>query len=125
MMSGKLSPSFPKALGDFADLAMVDFSSNEITSLPDMEGKFDPSELYLQNNKIESIENERNFCDADILTTISLANNRLDHVPDLFRPLAGIQMSSIDLSYNRITEFTFPEDLGADGDFAYVVRSGR
>ena len=113
--------AFPKALGDFADLAMVDFSSNEITSLPDMEGKFDPSELYLQNNKIESIENERNFCDADILTTISLANNRLDHVPDLFRPLAGIQMSSIDLSYNRITEFTFPEDLGADGDFAYVV----
>ena len=52
---------FPKALGDFADLAMVDFSANEIASLPDMEGKFDPSELYLQNNKIESIRKRTQF----------------------------------------------------------------
>lgn len=103
--NGNSLTAFPAEMKDFADLAMMDFYLNEITSIPAMGKDFDPSELTLSYNKIERFEDPDNFCDIDMLTSLSLNNNLLTEVPDIFASNSKVRMSTVDLSYNRITKF--------------------
>lgn len=118
--NGNHLKEFPAEMKDFADLASIDFAGNEITFLPAMGDEFDPSELYLQDNMISYFEDERNFCNPNLLSTISLSGNRLTRVPDIFRPEADLKMTSIDLSYNNISEFPDMSSLADDEDLIYV-----
>ena len=117
---GNCMEEFPSEMKDFADLAMMDFSDNRIETLPRMGKDFDPSELHLENNAITGFTGEGDFCDPDLLTSISLANNKLTEFPDIFRPGAELKIGTIDLSNNQIQGFPDMTALAEDEDFLYV-----
>lgn len=119
--NGNSLTAFPAEMKDFADLSVVDFANNKITSLPMMGEEFDPSELELSNNLIAGFEpGADTFCDITMLSSISLSFNKLKEVPDIFRPKADLKVTTIDLSYNEIEGFVLPADLGPDEDYMYV-----
>lgn len=120
--NGNSLTAFPSEMKDFADLASIDFTDNKITSLPRMGTDFDPSELQLSNNLISGFTGspDEEFCNVDLLSSISLANNKLTEFPDIFRPKAEIQITTIDLSYNEIEGFPDLSGLADDEDFMYV-----
>lgn len=118
--NGNHLTEFPSEMKDFADLAVIDFANNEITTLPRMGMEFDPSTLQLSNNRISGFTGEGEFCNVDLLSSITLANNELTEFPDIFRPKAEIQISTVDLSNNKINGFPDLTLLPDGEDFLYV-----
>ncbi|MBO7188521.1 MAG: hypothetical protein J6V31_02920 [Tidjanibacter sp.] len=64
-------------------------------------------QLYLDNNRLTSLPKDANgyFCGYSGLETMSVKNNLLEEVPDIFDAKSSIVIKSVDFSGNRIKGF--------------------
>ena len=98
----------PAELGELSDLGLLDIARNEIEgTLPAFGDSFAPEEIILDNNKIESIPD--GFCSLDFLDSFSANNNELTEFPNIFSSKKNIIMTSISVAHNKITKL--PEDF--------------
>lgn len=106
---------FPEALGHKdSKIGLLDMTTNQLKELPSTEG-LAPVQAFFDNNKIHTVAPD--FCTTDDLEEISLANNMLTEVPNIFGAEGAetgknspYRISSIDLSFNKIQKF--PADFG-------------
>lgn len=103
---------FPMNFLDAANLVMLDMAGNKLTLLPQKQGAtgkpaFAPIQAFFDNNRITAIE--ENFCGTDDIETFSASENFIRQFPLVFKKGAvegKYSAETIDLSYNRISDFT-------------------
>ncbi|MFV0365912.1 MAG: DUF4458 domain-containing protein [Mangrovibacterium sp.] len=92
----------PTSVNLLHKLGAIDCSYNKITHIPDFGEDVTPVNLLFTNNKITSVGNGGTFCRLDDLETVTLSYNELTEFPDVFSSLSPYQISTLDLSYNKI-----------------------
>lgn len=113
--NGNSLTALPDNLDKYISASYVDFASNRISGEIYCYGKsFAPSQLQLENNAITGFRQKDGigsadgemFCDPELLSSVSFANNRLTFIPDIFYSENMYRLSNVDMSYNMISEIT-------------------
>ena len=113
--SGRLSFS------NDAYLQKLDFSNNQLTTLPDLSGEINLQEMYLSNNKLTNlpaldqfVSLEKIYCDSNQLTSLptldqnyslkelSCSNNQLTNLPGLH---SSFGLTKLNAANNQLTVF--------------------
>ena len=113
----------PKEINNMKKLGMLSVSSNKIHTIESAYPDIAFVQLFLDNNQITEIPHaERNgkriFFRTEDVETFSCSYNKLTKFPDIFDAESIYGMSSVDFSYNNITEF---ENEGAGFQGIYVA----
>ena len=100
----------PKELNNMKKLGMLSVSSNKIHTIESAYPDIAFVQLFLDNNKITEIPHtvvngKRMFFRIEDVETFSCSYNKLTKFPDIFDAESIYGMSSVDFSYNQITEF--------------------
>ena len=113
----------PKEINNMKKLGMLSVSSNKIHTIESAYPDIAFVQLFLDNNKITEIPHtvrngKRIFFRIEDVETFSCSYNQLTKFPDIFDAESIYGMSSVDFSYNNITEF---ENQDADYQGIYVA----
>ena len=113
----------PKEINNMKKLGILSVSSNKIHTIESAYPDIAFVQLFLDNNQITEIPHaERNgkriFFRTEDVETFSCSYNKLTKFPDIFDAESIYGMSSVDFSYNNITEF---ENEGAGFQGIYVA----
>ncbi|XP_066270069.1 leucine-rich repeat and fibronectin type III domain-containing protein 1-like [Branchiostoma lanceolatum] len=99
-----------KLKGVPADAATLDLQRNQISNLTDIPALKSLTRLYLQNNRIETVDWE-SLGNLPALVTLSLKDNRLTHVSLDLAIKKMPDLTSVHLQFNQLRSFT-KEQLG-------------
>ena len=113
----------PKELNNMKKLGMLSVASNKIHTIESAYPDIAFVQLFLDNNQITEIPStirngKRIFFRTEDVETFSCSYNKLTKFPDIFDAESIYGMSSVDFSYNCITEF---ENQDADYQGIYVA----
>lgn len=113
----------PKEINNMKKLGMLSVSSNKIHTIESAYPDIAFVQLFLDNNQITEIPHtvrngKRIFFRIEDVETFSCSYNKLTKFPDIFDAESIYGMSSVDFSYNNITEF---ENQDADYQGIYVA----
>ena len=113
----------PKEINNMKKLGMLSVSSNKIHTIESAYPDIAFVQLFLDNNQITEIPStvrngKRIFFRTEDVETFSCSYNKLTKFPDIFDAESIYGMSSVDFSYNNITEF---ENQDADYQGIYVA----
>merc|ERR1711942_23088 len=88
--------AFPLSLLNLKQLAIVDLSSNRLTSVPEEIGQLEATELVLNCNQISCIANEISNCSR--LKTLRLEENclALNSIPKSLLVDSGVSLLALD-----------------------------
>ncbi|KAL3871122.1 hypothetical protein ACJMK2_039141 [Sinanodonta woodiana] len=100
-VNGKMR-KFPQNLIQFMNITRINFSQNRITEIGNITFLSDLTELILEGNKIRQISN-RTFHGLVKLRTINLSRNLIKDI-DPNTIFSGLNIFSLDISYNSLTE---------------------
>lgn len=102
----------PKEIVNMKKLGLIDFSSNNISTIESAWGNdIKPVQLYLDNNRLSDfpVDEKGVFCYMEDAETFSVTNNNFTQFPNIFDAGSLYAVVSIDFSYNHIS--SFPEDF--------------
>ena len=100
----------PKEINNMKKLGMLSVSSNKIHTIESAYPDIAFVQLFLDNNEITEIPHtvvngKRMFFRIEDVETFSCSYNKLTKFPDIFDAQSIYGMSSVNFSYNQITEF--------------------
>ena len=113
----------PEEINNMKKLGMLSVASNKIHTIESAYPDISFVQLFLDNNEITEIPHtirngKRIFFRIEDVETFSCTYNKLSKFPDIFDAESIYGMSSVDFSYNQITEF---ENQDADYQGIYVA----
>ena len=115
----------PKELNNMKKLGMLSAASNKIHTIESAYPDIAFVQLFLDNNEITEIPStirngKRIFFRIEDVETFSCSYNKLTKFPDIFDAESIYGMSSVDFSYNNITEFE-NADAGYQGIYVATL----
>ena len=113
----------PAEINNMKKLGMLSVASNKIHTIESAYPDISFVQLFLDNNEITEIPHKvrngkRIFFRIEDVETFSCSYNKLSKFPDIFDAESIYGMSSVDFSYNQITEF---ENQDTDYQGIYVA----
>jgi Leucine-rich repeat (LRR) protein len=113
----------PTEINNMKKLGMLSAASNKIHTIESAYPDISFVQLFLDDNEITEIPHtvrngKRMFFRIEDVETFSCTYNKLSKFPDIFDAESIYGMSSVDFSYNQITEF---ENQDADYQGIYVA----
>lgn len=102
----------PASFSGMHKLGLLDLAFNKIKKLNPLGKNVSMVQLYLDNNKIESVpvDSEGYFCGYDDVETFSMRFNKLTAIPNIFSADSKFMMKSVDFSANDIRGCEGEED---------------
>ena len=95
----------PASFSNMRKIGLIDLAYNQISKIHPFGKDIVPVQLYLDNNKLESlpVDGEGYFCGYDDIETFSVKFNRLKKIPNIFSAKSNFMIKSVDFSGNDIT----------------------
>ena len=97
----------PKEFSAMKRLGMLDLTQNQLRVFPPLGDDVSIVELYLDYNQLEELPD--GLCNMDDMSTLSVSHNRLKKFPNIFPEDPRGAITSVDFSYNQLTDFTDTE----------------
>ena len=115
----------PSEINNMKKLGMLSVASNKIHTIESAYPDISFVQLFLDNNEITEIPHtirngKRIFFRIEDVETFSCTYNKLSKFPDIFDAESIYGMSSVDFSYNEITEFE-NQDAGYQGIYVATL----
>ncbi len=97
----------PKSFRNFKKLSKLDCSYNQIEKIHPFGKNVNIIQLTMDYNQITEVphDEEGYFCGYEDVETFSFAHNKIKVFPNIFNSESVYIMSSVDFSFNEITEF--------------------
>ena len=102
----------PASFSNMHKLGLLDLAFNKISKLNPLGKEVSMVQLYLDNNRIESVpvDDEGYFCGYDDVENFSMRYNKLTKIPNIFSAKSNFMMKSVDFSGNDIRGCEGEED---------------
>ncbi len=103
----------PDNFRNFKKMGKLECTYNQVKKIPAFGKEINFVQLNFDHNQIEEVphDEEGYFCGYDDVETISFAYNKLTKFPNIFDAESVYGMSSVDFSFNEITEFEDGENF--------------
>lgn len=108
-MTNNSLTTLPESFKNLEKLGKLDCTNNQITTIPALGKKINLVQLTMDHNQITEIPAD--FCGFEDVETFSFSYNKLTKFPNIFDAKSVYVMSSIDFSYNEISEFEGGDDF--------------
>ncbi|MEG1585939.1 MAG: DUF4458 domain-containing protein [Bacteroidales bacterium] len=105
----------PASFSNLAKIGLMDLTHNKIQKMHPLGKNVSPVQLLLDNNQISELPVDENgvFCIMDDIETISVGNNKLKSLPNIFDANSIYTIASVNFSFNEIESI----DGEADGTY--------
>lgn len=100
----------PEDFQNLKKLGKLDCNNNKITKVAPLGKDVNLVQLTMDYNQITEVPND--FCGYADVESFSFAHNKIKKFPNIFNAKSVYVMSSVDFSYNEITEFDGENETG-------------
>lgn len=100
----------PKEFKNLKKLGKLDCNNNKIAKVHPLGKDVNLVQLTMDYNQITEVPND--FCGYEDVESFSFAHNKITKFPNIFNAKSVYVMSSVDFSYNEITEFAGENETG-------------